>query len=84
MRVQFQGSPPHAAGKRATGCGWCSGYKDHPRMCGEKLMYAALLKYRLGSPPHVRGKAATFLRITVASGITPACAGKSRFAKTGK
>ena len=31
--------------------------KDHPRVCGEKLMLMAVLMPSLGSPPRVRGKA---------------------------
>ena len=50
------GITPACAGK-SNFVYWC-GYRDgdHPRVCGEKLMYAALLKYRRGSPPRVRGK----------------------------
>ena len=31
--------------------------RDHPRMCGEKLLVLPLVGWLLGSPPHVRGKA---------------------------
>ena len=30
--------------------------RDHPRMCGEKLMVLPCLRLKSGSPPHVRGK----------------------------
>ena len=51
---------------------------DHPRMGGEKLMYAALLKYRRGSPPHGRGKVFCRRGLRFWVRITPAWAGKSR------
>ena len=48
-------------------------------MCGEKFGISCNPSLIGGSPPRVRGKAAwlPFMRIT--RGITPACAGKSRF-----
>ena len=54
--------------------------QDHPRTCGEKSL-AAFGKPRVGgSPPHMRGKVAGIPSMMVISGITPAHAGKSRFA----
>ena len=52
---------------------------DHPRVCGEKFGISCNPSLIGESPPRVRGKAAwlPFMRIT--RGITPACAGKSRF-----
>ena len=50
--------------------------KDHPRTCGEKIMYAPCNCYFEGSPPHMRGKAFIFLEISAICGITPAHAGK--------
>ena len=47
---------PAWAGKSALQTLRRSVREDHPRMGGEKLMYAALLKYLRGSPPHGRGK----------------------------
>ena len=56
----------------------CLGYgRDHPRVCGEKLVsYKGVTAYP-GSPPRVRGKADSTGQRTPAKGITPACAGKS-------
>ena len=51
--------------------------KDHPRVCGEKDYDHSGHQYREGSPPHVRGKVAHSPFLAFASGITPACAGKS-------
>ena len=48
-------------------------------MCGEKGVRSASAETYLGSPPHVRGKDAFVLGNMADGGITPACAGKSRF-----
>ena len=31
-------------------------FRDHPRMRGEKIRFAARIVRRAGSPPHARGK----------------------------
>ena len=50
--------------------------RDHPRVCGEKLLCLGLSPNIQGSPPRMRGKD-TFLSILCpASRITPAYAGK--------
>ena len=51
--------------------------KDHPRMCGEKMMKAGSNCAMLGSPPRMRGKAELGHAQQLLSGITPAYAGKS-------
>ena len=51
---------------------------DHPRLCGEKDVYAFPASERLGSPPPMRGKASLFQLGEVPAGITPAYAGKSK------
>ena len=51
---------------------------DHPRMCGEKRICTGDNGPHLGSPPHVRGKEYRAQSIIRSTGITPACAGKSR------
>ena len=51
--------------------------KDHPRMCGEKVMFLLIVLYAVGSPPHVRGKVFLTLNFCLVLRITPACAGKS-------
>ena len=53
-------------------CRW-----DHPRMCGEKVLWSWSVQTLAGSPPHVRGKDLHFQLKARTEGITPACAGKS-------
>ena len=48
-------------------------------MCGEKKPEAKSSVVAQGSPPHVRGKAFIFPVALYDCGITPACAGKSRW-----
>ena len=76
------GITPAYAGKRCSfflllGFSW-----DHPRICGEKLVYCFSYAVALGSPPHMRGKVGLKETQSSASRITPAYAGKSQ--KRGK
>ena len=71
-------TPAHA-GKRLHDTGKRSSKKDHPRTCGEKLILSRNLTCSWGSPPHMRGKVASVRRAFVASGITPAHAGKRSY-----
>ena len=71
------GITPACAGKRPRTPLVGSFSRDHPRMCGEKLIVAVPLQITAGSPPHVRGKAQLPAAPCPASRITPACAGKS-------
>ena len=48
-------------------------------MCGEKTGLSSRISPCGGSPPRVRGKVATLTFFRLFSGITPACAGKSKF-----
>ena len=50
------GITPACAGKRYGRARITSGYLDHPRVCGEKLLFVFCGLCRLGSPPRVRGK----------------------------
>ncbi len=50
--------------------------RDHPRMCGEKVIISSIVAVIQGSPPHVRGKGLHILAHGLDVGITPACAGK--------
>ena len=70
------GITPACAGKRLLGRAACGDAPDHPRMCGEKLPFAAANPRPRGSPPHVRGKVFDIFRPEARIGITPACAGK--------
>ena len=50
--------------------------RDHPRLCGEKLLVSAEMRTAEGSPPPMRGKVVPRLYNTDLNGITPAYAGK--------
>ena len=53
-------------------------FRDHPRVCGEKIVHILLKNLRVGSPPRVRGKEFPVIASSVGKRITPACAGKSK------
>ena len=71
---------PAYAGKRRIilVCSFC--YRDHPRLCGEKVYRQAVRFLTRGSPPPMRGKAVAHSIITEVHGITPAYAGKREHA----
>ena len=52
-------------------------WKDHPRLCGEKIFSDILHGYSIGSPPPMRGKGKVCCLKNSCNGITPAYAGKS-------
>ena len=70
------GITPAYAGKRPSRLRRDHERRDHPRVCGEKLILAETCKARLGSPPRMRGKEGGNLVRNRSSGITPAYAGK--------
>ena len=51
--------------------------EDHPRVCGEQLVIAALGAMVVGSPPRVRGTEISVNPNANCCWITPACAGNS-------
>ncbi len=51
---------------------------DHPRMCGKNSISSNEVSHTPGSPPHVREKLFNDTHMVKTSGITPACAGKTR------
>ena len=53
----FSGITPAYAGKRKIWNEWFRDEKDHPRICGEKVIETGDRSTILGSPPHMRGKA---------------------------
>ena len=55
------------------------GYRDHPRLCGEKISGFAVILIVLGSPPPMRGKGRGKTCQLWRLGITPAYAGKSPY-----
>ena len=67
---------PAYAGKSLTGTVWTRPPRDHPRLCGEKIMLARSYFFILGSPPPMRGKAVQLDFARPLKGITPAYAGK--------
>ena len=67
---------PAYAGKSRTHTAVSSAYKDHPRLCGEKLLPALHTTSMLGSPPPMRGKVDVEFKSGESRGITPAYAGK--------
>ena len=70
---------PACAGKSLQQRGRSNIFWDHPRVCGEKTGLSSRISPCGGSPPRVRGKVATLTFFRLFSGITPACAGKSKF-----
>ena len=58
--------------------------QDHPRLCGEKFKPLAAAYGGLGSPPPMRGKGECCFVWQQVTGITPAYAGKRRFAHYGE
>ena len=53
------GSPPRVRGKVLREAGRIRWFKDHPRVCGEKVQIWSAYKRHWGSPPRVRGKASS-------------------------
>ena len=71
-----QAIAPACVGKRDAALTRRGRCKDHPRVCGEKVIDMSKDFSRLGSPPRVRGKVRVFVYIVQLFRITPACAGK--------
>ena len=74
------GITPAHAGKSLCVSSHVSRTRDHPRTCGEKAYQALGGVVPPGSPPHMRGKGLNYEMIVELFGITPAHAGKRRFA----
>ena len=70
------GITPAYAGKRGAARRTRQGRRDHPRVCGEKHVFAGRYIYFVGSPPRMRGKDLLPALCGVVPGITPAYAGK--------
>ena len=75
-RYRQSGITPACAGKRKALCTQEKYFRDHPRVCGEKLSSPLGCYALLGSPPRVRGKGFLWISGIITAGITPACAGK--------
>ena len=70
---------PAYAGKRPLKCRNVLQKWDHPRLCGEKRPFEAVVYRYVGSPPPMRGKAEEIRVLNIEGRITPAYAGKSAF-----
>ena len=68
---------PACAGKRICINVLLPERQDHPRVCGEKLLFISQVGFAAGSPPRVRGKDRLANSTISNCRITPACAGKS-------
>ena len=53
--------------------------RDHPRMRGEYCDPTGIICKCWGSPPHARGIPCAFVQFDFKAGITPACAGNTKF-----
>lgn len=67
---------PAYAGKSFTRQGSLTLVPDHPRVCGEKVVYSVCKEIAPGSPPRVRGKGHLTLAVSHMHRINPAYAGK--------
>ena len=76
FRSFSDGITPAYAGKRDKALDGVRRARDHPRLCGEKIMRRAWEIYRTGSPPPMRGKGYLRRQQECRGGITPAYAGK--------
>ena len=76
--IVSDGITPAYAGKRCLQCQHSPQHWDHPRICGEKLLFIRFALPRLGSPPRMRGKATVRFNCRSIERITPAYAGKSK------
>ena len=70
------GITPAYAGKSTVGYEESIAYRDHPRLCGEKVDFVHFCTSAVGSPPPMRGKVDCTLRAFHDLRITPAYAGK--------
>ena len=68
---------PAYAGKSLTLLVQSDIYRDHPRLCGEKLEQTVQSMQAEGSPPPMRGKDFFLPHFISSFRITPAYAGKS-------
>ena len=68
---------PAGAGKRRKRLGKVRFFQDHPRGCGEKLVWLFVRPFGSGSSPRVRGKDGVDNAFVDAQWIIPAGAGKS-------
>ena len=75
--AQLVGITPAYAGKRSACSPPSPHSRDHPRVCGEKVLNTFIMVCHVGSPPRMRGKGDSPPFFWTDSRITPAYAGKS-------
>ena len=73
----WRGITPAYAGKSYSLALFLGLHRDHPRVCGEKVLKDIKKAAAVGSPPRMRGKALEVSTWLVLPRITPAYAGKS-------
>ena len=76
--VQQIGITPAYAGKSIVERRCKSQWRDHPRLCGEKVSAVGVFSPFNGSPPPMRGKGGVKVLSATERRITPAYAGKSQ------
>ena len=80
VETQLKGITPAYAGKRRLERSKHHETRDHPRVCGEKFTGSRFPPSTAGSPPRMRGKEARPAILSFYVRITPAYAGKRRYA----
>ena len=75
--LDASGITPACAGKTSSAPSLSPRARDHPRVCGENVLWALPFSVVRGSPPRVRGKPGALGVYERLVGITPACAGKT-------
>ena len=70
-------TPAHA-GRSIREVGQLTGYRDHPRACGEKPVRSFIAATKRGSPPRMRGEVRMSYYTRDKSRITPAHAGRRK------
>ena len=68
---------PACAGSTASAARYSTGWRDHPRMCGEHSVCHEFPLGSKGSSPHVRGARQYSQLKPALPGIIPACAGST-------
>ena len=76
--AQPVGITPACAGNRGRLEALYEKTEDHPRVCGEQVLFWPPARLLKGSPPRVRGTADIKGERTLDVRITPACAGNSK------
>ena len=75
LRWPCNGITPACAGTTTLAFIAVSAKQDHPRLCGDYIDFASLLRSWQGSPPLVRGLLHFQTNSKSSNRITPACAG---------